>query len=291
MPFPAGRLLIAALLTCTPPLQGAAYAQLAQLSTRDTDAFRAAVASAVQAWRATNPDTSFLSVGNDIQYGIGWLESLKPTEASWRFESAVKAAPGNVHAWYFLGLSYYGMGRWADARRAFAEVNSLAPEWASVTGPWVGAAQRAETQAAAPKPAPAPKPGSTPGAAPAPKPTSTTPAAKPFPKSIPAGPYTCRAQIRTLVGSSNSGGFNVPQYAYRSEARGNLTIVDAARYRIGTGTYAYAYDPRTGKITWKSGPYTAAKPGDSEYGLDQNGNRVISVWIGGEQRFCVGGKG
>lgn len=283
-----------------------AHAEIVQLRTRDTAAFEAAVARAVAAWKATDPDTSFLSVGNDIQYGIGWLEALKPTEASWRFETAVKAAPDNVFAHYFLGLSYYGMGRWADAQKAFATVTRLAPDWVATTAPWVqaaGNAQRAEAQTSRPAPSTTPaKPAPTtrvspapdaarPTPAPAPGGTTTPPKAASFPKSVPVGTYPCVAQVRTLTGYSSSGGLNIPQYQYRRESRGSLTIVDTTRYRIGNGTFTYAYDARTGKITWKSGPLATARPGDSDYGLDGERNRVISVWIAGEQRFCLGGRG
>ena len=256
---------------------------LAQANPAQTPAFHAAVLSAEQRWLSTHPDKSFLSAENAIAYALGYLKEANPTtstlnSAALYLGDAFRIEPNNAYAFYLQGLIDYGLGKGTLAAQELNKAAQLEPALAADAQPWINLASR---PAATTQPVVATPTGGTvrpPPPAAVPKPPATS-ISKRLPPNLAVGTYNCMTFVKDSFASTSS--------TRHIESRGQLTILSGNRYSIGSGSNAFQYNASTGLITWKGGPFAAAKPADSDYSIDKAGQPTIGVFINAEQRFCT----
>ncbi len=58
-------------------------------------------------------------------------------------ESALRAKPDFVEAWYQMGVTLLSLGRAAEAEKALAEATRLRPDEAAIRGAWAAALEKA----------------------------------------------------------------------------------------------------------------------------------------------------
>ena len=78
-------------------------------------------------WKAGSPQRGFLTAGNAIEYGLGYLKASKFEESLSYFADAIRIESNNPYAHLLLGLAHQGAGREAEARGALAEAVRLDP--------------------------------------------------------------------------------------------------------------------------------------------------------------------
>ncbi|MFC4425216.1 hypothetical protein [Deinococcus navajonensis] len=144
-----------------------------------TQAFVAAVQDAERAWLATNPDRSFLSVGNDLNYALGWLKSGKYSEAMTPLGLTGAKGADDPFVQLFLAFALAGQGKAAEAQAALSNATRLLPALQSYAQVITSYARPASTPAAS----------TTAGAKPTPPQTASPAATKPG-LSLTARPVT-----------------------------------------------------------------------------------------------------
>lgn len=107
------------------------------------------VLEAEKQWNASNPDKSFLSPGNSIEYGLGYLKKNKFTESLWYFDEVIKKDSNNVYAHLFAGLAHAGLAQFEAAEANFAKLVGISAVLQEEVKTWVAKArQEAATKTA-----------------------------------------------------------------------------------------------------------------------------------------------
>ncbi|WP_108913033.1 hypothetical protein [Deinococcus ficus] len=145
------------LLSLTAPMLAAPPLAAAQTTARDArsgEALRAAILDAEHRWLATNPDRSFLSVGSDLGYALGWLKEGKYTEAMTPLGLIGEKGAADPFVHLFTALALAGQGQASAAAEALARAERLTPGLrdfrAVITAPAAAAAPRTPTSPPAP---------------------------------------------------------------------------------------------------------------------------------------------
>jgi Tfp pilus assembly protein PilF len=76
-----------------------------------------AVKGGEQIWNATSPDKSFMSEGNTMEYGLGYLKAGNYTSASWSFDELLTKNKNNAFANFFMGCVRMGLNDNAGAQK------------------------------------------------------------------------------------------------------------------------------------------------------------------------------
>lgn len=119
------------LLSLTAPFLAAPPLAVAQTTAardaRPSEGLRAAILDAERRWLATNPDRSFLSVGNDLGYALDWLKAGKYAEAMTPLRLVGEKGAADPFVHLFTALALAGQGQGAAAAEALARAERLSP--------------------------------------------------------------------------------------------------------------------------------------------------------------------
>jgi len=76
-------------------------------------------------WNGTAPDKSFMSIGNTLQYGLGYLKAGNYSSASWSFEEVLQKQSNNAYANFFMGCVKLGLKDAAASKQYFDKAVSV----------------------------------------------------------------------------------------------------------------------------------------------------------------------
>jgi hypothetical protein len=76
-------------------------------------------------WNATHPDKGFMSEGNNIAYGLGYLKNNNFSSAIWYFEDVLNKNSQSPFGLYFLGLAKAGLKDYSQAEKYFTKAGEL----------------------------------------------------------------------------------------------------------------------------------------------------------------------
>jgi hypothetical protein len=209
------------------------------------------VGEAEKQWNAGNPDKSFLSPGNSIEYGLGYLKKNKFTESLWYFEEVIKKDDSHAYAHLFAGLANTGLGQFAAAAANFSKLDGISASLQEEAKALLAKTRQEAAVKAALK-----------------APQTTRAPAKPPAKGSPKPETTKPAEEPAAAGETKKGGslvygdyvftldyWDVSQRRMVHQQKGFFTLNANGTYRYMGTTGKYSYNAATGVITWQSGTF------------------------------------
>lgn len=195
--------------------------------------------------RATGgKDTEMLSAGLEAFYGIEYYERNEFRSAESRFRLSLAKDASDPYVNYMLAVSLHAMGKAREAslflNKATAQDQSLASRFSKDAARAANSWKRSQAATAVYSS------GSTP--------------AKTGGKLV-FGNYTCHVTVWNGPNTSP---------AYRYDYKGYFELKSNGTYRwLDNGaTGKYSYDEKSGNITWLSGYFKGAAPGETQYRTD-----------------------
>jgi tetratricopeptide (TPR) repeat protein len=209
------------------------------------------VLEAEKQWNAGNPDKSFLSAGNSIEYGLGYLKKNKFTESLWYFEEAIKKDGNNDFAQLFAGLASTGLGQFAAAEANFLKLNGVGASLQQQAKALLVKARQEATEKAAIKTPETIKAPARPQNAGGTKTVATQPTNEPgnADENKKGGSLVYGDYVFTL------DYWDVSQRRMVHQQKGFFTLLANGTYRYMGSTGKYSYNHTTGVITWQSGTF------------------------------------
>jgi hypothetical protein len=209
------------------------------------------VAEAEKQWNETKPDKAFLSAGNSIEYGLGYLKQGKYTESLWYFDEVIKKDEKNAWAQLFAAAANTGLG---DFDKASAHLAKTEGSNADMIGKLSALLQTAKTEkATAETKATTNK-----------KKETTTPKTKPATDTK----NDKKKADTTKAGTTGKGGalvygdyvftldyWDVAQKKMVHQQKGFFTLKSDGTYTYMGVSGKYTYNSTTGAITWTSGTF------------------------------------
>jgi hypothetical protein len=209
------------------------------------------VLEAEKAWNAGKPDKSFLSTGNSIEYGLGYLQKNKFTESLWYFDEVIKKEGNNAYASLFAGLANAGLGQFAAAETNFSKLAGVSTNLQEQAKAFL---RKARQEAAAKEVTKNPGTIKPPAQ---PQNTGGTKPVTPKPIKEPA------AAVENKKGGSLVYGdyvftldyWDVSQRRMVHQQKGFFTLRANGTYSYLGATGKYSYNAATGVINWQSGTF------------------------------------
>jgi hypothetical protein len=209
------------------------------------------VREAEQQWNAGNPDKSFLSAGNSIAYGLGYLKKNKFMESLWYFEEVLKKDSNNAYAQLFAGLAHTGLEQFEAAEANFSKLAGIETGLQEkVKALLLKERQEAAGKAATKMPEPPKAPAKTN------KPAAATPVTT-QPKKEPASADESKKGGNLVYGDYvfTLDYWDVSQRRMVHQQKGFFTLNVNGSYNYMGTTGKYNYNQTTGVITWESGTF------------------------------------
>jgi hypothetical protein len=207
------------------------------------------VNEAEKQWNSSNPDKSFLSAGNSIEYGLGYLKKNKFTESLWYFEEVIKKDGTNVYAQLFAGLANIGLQRFKEAETNFSKIQGINASLEKGAKALLVKAKREVANVTTKKPTETQTPTNS----------ITTGGTKPVTAETKNEP--------TAVGNKKGGSlvygdyvltldyWDVPQRRMVHQQKGFFTLNPNGTYQYMGTTGKYSYNASTGVVIWQGGPF------------------------------------
>jgi hypothetical protein len=202
-------------------------------------------------WNGGTPDKSFLSTGNSIEYGLGYLKKDKLAEALWYFDEVIKKDSNNAYANFFAGLANAGLGQFAAAETNFSKLAGVSTNLQEQAKAFLGKARQETAAKEALK---------NPGTTKPPAQQQNTGGTKPKtskPTKEPAATVENKKGGNLVYGDYvfTQDYLDVSQRRMVHQQKGFFTLRANGTYSHLGATGRYSYNAATGVINWQSGTF------------------------------------